>query len=221
MEGIRFEPEGHRYFLGDEEYVSVTQVLAAMRISDNDWIKDEYRQRGTAVHQICDLIDADTSNLNFDSVEELIGASQWEPGATTPELVGYGQAYAAFRVATRFRPALIEERLHSTALRLAGTLDRFGAWGNGAVLRTTVPSRWVLIDLKSGVPTLSARIQTALYQYLMEGMGKWKAKADVRAAVHLQKDGSFRIYRYEDKQDIQVGLSAVNLYHWMKNNKLL
>ena len=216
MPDFRFDPKAHRYFWGDEELVSVTRVLEAMRISDNSWIKQEYRDRGTAVHDICDLIDQDTAGRDCATSEALIEASQWEPGTTTPELVGYGMAYAAFRVATKFFPLLIEERVYSASLRLAGTLDRFGVWANGGGAEAKV-----LVDIKSGIPALSARIQTALYQYLLERGTKTDTIVDLRAAVHLQPDGAFRIYRYEDKHDIQVGLSAVNLYHWMKNNKLL
>lgn len=214
MTEFRFDPKEHRYFYGDEELISVTRVLEAMRISDSSWIKQEYRDRGTAVHDICDLIDDGTTDQNFATPEDLIDTSQWEPGTTTPELVGYGMAYASFRVAAKFEPLLIEERLYCSSLRLAGTLDRFGTWANGN------GTAQALIDIKSGVPTISARIQTALYQYMLE-VGSRTGVVDIRAAVHLQPDGKFRIYRYEDKQDIQVGLSAVNLYHWMKNNKLL
>jgi hypothetical protein len=65
MPQVRFEEEGHRYFLGDRELVSVSKVLNP---EPNPFYKPGSADRGHKVHRMC-VMDAQAV-LDYESVDE-------------------------------------------------------------------------------------------------------------------------------------------------------
>jgi len=133
----RFEPDSHRFFIGDRQVVSVTQALKIVGVIDDTWYSEEGRARGEAVHLACHFLDLDM--LDWKSLD--------------PQIVPYVQAYQKFLNESGFIPGLIEQPVYNHAFFYAGILDRTGIL-NGEN---------VLIDIKSGDPEPWADLQTAGY----------------------------------------------------------
>jgi hypothetical protein len=183
--------------LGDIELPSVTRVLKDLGLSYYPNATHEHRQRGSAVHWMCELIDF----------------HEWDPNDTREDLIPYGRAYERFLADTGFKPELSEWPLHCPRYLFAGKLDR---WGH------TTNERW-LVDIKSGTPPTSARIQVALYDYLLAQQPQgWCT--DLRVVLQLKDTGDYKIQTYRggnNGTDVTVGLAAVTLWKWKKYNGLL
>lgn len=54
---FRFDAEGHRYFLDNEEIPSLSSLLKQDGLVDTTYMTDEGRDRGTAVHSLCTTLD--------------------------------------------------------------------------------------------------------------------------------------------------------------------
>ncbi|HCU25403.1 MAG TPA: hypothetical protein DF383_10310 [Deltaproteobacteria bacterium] len=140
---LRFDPEKHLYWLGDRPLVSVTQALTEASIIDSRWYTEEAKNRGTAVHKACELLDLD--DLEFDSLH--------------PTIRPYVEAYLQFKRDTGFVPELIEHRVYNETYFYAGTLDRAGRIGKEKVV----------IDLKSGAVEPWAALQISAYEACLSG----------------------------------------------------
>jgi len=202
---IDFDPETHTYAIDSRPVPSVTRLLEDEGCYYNPFAMDHHRNRGTLVHQICDLIDGRPWEAS--SVENLIAQSQWDPAGTDPILVPYGMAYADFLVKTQFHAALSEKVVGSAMFGYAGKLDKHGYVG---------AESW-LVDVKSGKPGPSAKLQTALYAHgLEEHLG---IPTDKRLTVWLQDDGDFKM-EFGNGGDLDVALAVVKVWHWRRSNKL-
>jgi hypothetical protein len=124
---LSFDPARHLYLDGKQELTSVTTLLgmtgAAKDLSFLD-LDPIYRARGTAVHQIM----------------ELVGRGDYEESETDPELVPYGREIAKWIADTGFRGRVWELPMANRKLRIAGTLDVGGECGDEI---------W-LVDAKTG-----------------------------------------------------------------------
>lgn len=208
---IAFDPDTHSYLVDGEPYPNVTSILAAEGLSDFSYCTEESRNRGTLVHQICDIIDAGWPEgvvTEVTTPQGIIERSQWSPEDTDPRLVGYGMAYCNYLLA--FRPVwqYIEKPVASKVYRYVGTLDRHGVIQGD---RTTV-------DIKSGEPSYSADPQVALYSFALEEMEG--LRSDDKYALWLRPDGTFKRVP-GDSAGLSAGIAAVTLYHWRKERKLL
>jgi len=128
----------HRYWLNDRELISVTTALKEAGMVDTAWFSLDAAERGTYVHQACDLLDDD--NL----------------GSYLPTVNGYVDAYRQFQ--QDLNPAWMqrERAVCDAVLGYAGTLDRAG------YLR----GRWSLLDIKTGPPAPWHGLQLAAYARL-------------------------------------------------------
>src|SRR5712691_11356107 len=54
---LRFDPVGHRYWIGTRELLAVTQVLQTAGLVDATWFTEASRLRGAAIHQAAEALD--------------------------------------------------------------------------------------------------------------------------------------------------------------------
>jgi hypothetical protein len=192
MATATFQAEGHLYQEDGVTIPSVTQVLTLSGIDDVSGIPIYRLERaaaiGRAVHEACHYLDED--DLDLDSVH--------------PEIVGYCLGYQRFKEQTGFSPRAIEQRGigESNGLRFGYCVDRLGQFDG----------REVLLDLKTASKKQSAwAIQTAGYAEGVEHNGP-------RIAVHLAKDGSYKLVRHEDPSDFETWRAALTVAHWKLNH---
>ena len=196
-DGFRFEPEQHRYFLGQRELASVTRILdAVFPINVHESFLIASRIRGTAVHLACEL--DDLGELNEDRLDE--------------ELRPYLEAWRSFCKASGFVPDGVECRRYHKFLFYAGTIDRVGLLRSG---------RKIVIDLKTGGKYPRYRLQLAAYVNLLDNPMDY-----LRGTVMLYPDGSFSFDEYpplttqEGAEDLAVFRSCFNIYNFKLKNKL-
>jgi hypothetical protein len=180
---LRFEPEEHRYFLGDDELPSVTTVLKRAGLVNYDFCTEYARERGSVIHKAIHLElsgkGLDWSTLNEELHPPVSGALQ------------FVEDMKAKTIAT-------EERVHSTLYRYAGTLD----W------RGIIDGKLWIIDWKSFMtPTKATGWQTAGYADASTEMTGQRVSK--RCAVHLAPDGRYKTELYESRADLQVFRAAL------------
>lgn len=192
MASATFAAEGHLYQQDGVTIPSVTQVLALSGIADVSGIPLYRLERaaavGTAVHAACHFLDED--DLDLESVH--------------PEIVGYVLAYQLFKTDTGFLPRSIEQRgvAEAGGLRFGYCVDRLGG----------LDGREALLDLKTGSKQQpSWAVQTAGYADALSHEGP-------RIAVHLAKDGSYKLVHHEDESDFTTWRAALQVAHWKLNH---
>jgi len=191
-----FEEQGHIYRVNGVTLPSVTQVLSMIGLDDYAGVPfrnlERARQIGNAVHQACEFIDDES--LDSDSVDPLIS--------------GYVEAYIRFRMENCFNPEKIEHRAigESRSLRYGMCVDRIGYFGEELDA--------CIVDLKTAAkPSPAWPIQTAAYAH---GLGNFDDYR--RMVVHLAKDGSYKIHRYEQRRDLNLWNSALEIAHYRIEN---
>ena len=194
MPELRFDEAEHAYYLGGQRLPSVTQVLAQLE----DWSKVDpvaleiARVRGQHIHRMVEL-DVH-GNLDEDSL--------------APEYHGYLRQWREFLAETRFKPMLAECRVHDEYAGYAGTFDLAGTLG----------TRFVLVDVKSGLVPRTVPLQTAAYLNAAVVRGKFPRTAE-RAALRLHED-TYRFFPIESPYGDDLGdfLAAVRLHAWRERN---
>lgn len=195
---LTFDGPTHVYRYGGVIVPSVTQVLdCACRF---DFITQEQLQaaqeRGTYVHQLCELSDLDELD---DEAEK--GGEHW------PRLLAwrrfcsdYGANFSA-----------IETIGYSKLYGFAGTVDR------RARLEAVSPTdKWV-IDVKSSEAIGKTwGPQTAAYkQIAIEEDPSWALAR--RATVRLFADGRYKFDEFKSRDDWKVFSAMLTLNHWSKS----
>lgn len=100
-----YDPLDHAYYVGDERWPSVTQVLRPL--IDDQWFTAASRERGTIVHGHA--------------------ATLLQGGAVScAEYAGYVEAAAAFVGRTTFRAVDVECAAWADDWRVAGRVDAYG-----------------------------------------------------------------------------------------------
>ncbi len=123
---LSFDSARHLYLDGKQELTSVTQLLAAIGVTkDLSHLDPIYRRRGTAVHQIMELIFED----------------DYSEADTDESLHWYGNQIQQWLSDTSFKPMVWELQLANRRTRVAGTLDVAGLCDNEI---------WI-VDAKTGV----------------------------------------------------------------------
>jgi len=119
-----FDSVTHTYRIDGKIVPSNTQILKEAGLVDVTWYNQHGRDRGSAVHLACHLLDEDA--LNWETLDA--------------ELVPYVRAYEKFKKESGFVPDLIEVPMYNYPHRYGTTVDRTGML-NG---------REILLELKSG-----------------------------------------------------------------------
>ena len=200
--GLTFDPEQHRYTLdGGQEIPGVTQVLKDMGLYKPPSQAQQYHKaRGGAIHDGTAAVDA----------------HEWDKSKTSPIIIPYIEAYERFTLDLGFHATHVERAVYSQRYMVAGTLDRIGRITNPA---SRDYGKIILVDIKSGDPAASVEIQMALYRFMaLECLG---VKVDACWALWLKLTGQYKIERSTDPSALQLGLSAVSLWHWRRNHGLL
>jgi hypothetical protein len=145
--------------------------------------------RGTEVHQITE--DMDRGN-HIDPIDL--------------ELLPYVNAYKTFREENEIEIVEIEQIVYSQKFWYAGALDR-------VMTINGIPS---IVDLKTGAELDTTGIQLAAYQFAFEEMGGEKGLA--RFALHLKKNGNYKLVPYRGCEDLANFLGAARVYHFKRRN---
>lgn len=204
MNDFTFDEENHIYRLGGVPVVSITQVLELTGWVDKTWFTEESRIRGTAVHLACQFLNEGT--LDKDSV--------------SPAILGYVEAYEKFLEDYKIELIKFEHRIVSTLYMFAGTLD----------IAARTKTGLAIIDIKTGEPGESAKLQTAAQGILArEQIPGFDSEPFDRFALRLSKTGKYSLIQHDDVTDLKFfmdSLAAVqrrrnsgelNLERWIKN----
>lgn len=204
MGTLRFDEATHTYTKDGVVVPSVTQILSDLSSREYRHVSREVMEEaamlGKAVHKMIELDLRD--DLDLDSLSD--------------ELRRYYDAWRNFLATSGFRMVLSEQRVYSSRYGYAGTLDLAG-WLN---------KQSCLIDAKrtAQVPR-TAGPQTAAYrQALAEGGWQFsfphdkaiQARIDKaeRYALHLRRDGTWRLVPFTDPSDLRVFLACKTLNDW-------
>jgi hypothetical protein len=196
---LTFEPASHVYRLDGHIIPNVTRVLEPLaelwRVPRD--VLEAAQIRGTRVHKVCELEDRRT--LDESSVNAL--------------LAPYLFAWRCFKAEHGFEPDLIETRVVNYVRRYAGTLDRTGTITFGR------RRCYVLLDIKSGILSEIAGLQTAAYAAAAPvGMKKFPKHIALRAGVRLSDDGTYQFRIFDSDIDLAVFYSALTVFNWKANN---
>lgn len=103
----------------------------------------------------------------------------------------------------------IEKRVFSEKYVYAGTLDRI------AVLRK-LSNQPVLFDIKTGVKSISHKVQTAAYEYAYKTDKRQKMD---RYTLYLSNDGYKLSEAHTSRKDFDVFLAALSVHNFKKGGK--
>lgn len=132
---VTFDEASHTYRnQTGQRVLSVTQIIKAAGLINDQWFSEASAWRGSVVHKCCEL------DCKGTLLEESVD----------PMARGYLEAWRAWKRNVGFTPTLIEKRmLHP--LGFAGTEDRAGFLPNGdeadVDLKTGVAQKWHAIQL--------------------------------------------------------------------------
>lgn len=165
---LRFVEETHQYFDGDVELPSVTEII---RFCNFDTVNKArqgnnpfYRDRGTKVHELCQLID-------YDGIENVpIGTG----------LDGYIRAYVNFLRDYNIKSwYAVEKPVGSAENGFAGTIDRIG----------NIDGKLTILDIKTSpnVNIIALTAQLTGYSLL------WGSIMTQLMGLQLKKDGSYKV----------------------------
>lgn len=184
----------HEYHLDGEEVPSVTTILS--RFFPVGWAPEFARDLGKDVHRAIELYEAD--DLAEDSVDEYVAP--------------FVAAYRAFRLSMpEWRTFGVEEMVAHPALRYAGRID--------LVFRAA--DSLAVVDVKSGEPFPSHRLQTAAYRAALREWAPTIMAADIvrRYALYLRKDATFRLVAHHDHEaDFRAFAQLRDVYQWLERS---
>lgn len=203
MTVLQFDEDSHTYTLNGLVIPNVTSIMEPLvdysRIPER--IMALARQRGNYVHRACEL-------YCWGMLDETTVEPEYQP---------YLDAFKLFLFETGFIPELIEQRVYHEKLRYAGTMDLGGTLPPAG--RRKRPIR-ALIDIKSTFKLMaSVGPQTAAYLEAHNSSAKPADKFEARYGLHLQGNGKYRLLPMKEPSDMNVFLSCLNIYNFMKTRK--
>lgn len=171
----KFDELNREFTINDQKIISVTEVLMAAGLVNQDYFTEEGKIRGTAVHQASDLLIR--KNLDWDSVH--------------PRCLGFVKAAESFLLTTKAIPILklCDKRDYHRTLNYVGKPDWF-------LVLNGKPS---LIEIKTGESS-TANLQTAAYSELPA----FKIYNPTRFLLKLREDGSYRLIKHDNPNDFPL-----------------
>jgi hypothetical protein len=167
---ITFVEEGHKYFVGGREVISVTTAIDEGGFGDWKRHVDQMdlayaQQLGTAVHRAIELYEDGT--LDTAALDPLIA----------PRL----EAYLKFKRECYAIPVELEQRVHNSLYGYCGRLDFNGL----------MRGEKAIVDWKSGLITHTVAMQLAGYAGCMADPSSY-----ARYSLQLRDDGTYRLHEY-------------------------
>lgn len=191
MPNLVFKKDTHEYFLDDILLPSVTGILRDLGIIDPSYVTADDLSFGTKVHDTTKLYD-------FDDLDE---------SSLDPLLAAYLNGWKKFLHDTKFvtQRNQIEIPSYSPKYKYGFTLDRNG-W---------IEDKRTVVDIKTSMTPnhLANKLQLAAYQSGENEYITSKDKIKRRIAVHLNVHGTYKIWEYRDKKDINSWLSCLNVFN--------
>lgn len=194
---LRFDPEAHRYWLGDMELPSVTKIMQRLGLVNYDapWYSEEARHRGVVLDACCSLVDQ--NNLDWGSV----------PGELYDEVV----AYYSWKQRSGFKVSNSQKPRGSLCYYFAGTDDVDGIL-NGFPC---------VIDRKRGVAHKATRWQLSGYAQLIAEETGIPAKSIRRIALDKFSSGRVNLLEYDNNEsDLRHWLYLVAVHNKAMNEGL-
>lgn len=166
---IEYNDATHTYTVHGLVVPSVTRILREMGMYKGiDFMSEEAKNRGTAVHEACELADS-----GFE--------------VTNTELNCYINAYMAFKNTAKFKTMLSEYKVYHEIYGYAGRADKVGRFdGNPEA---------AIIDIKTGLPQPTDALQvfayaTAYTHMTRQGVNPW--------VLYLRPDGTFKLRKVRE-----------------------
>lgn len=215
MGRLRFQEDGHRYFLDDRPIPSNTEVLAEEGIIDKAFYDIAGRERGTRVHLACWYADE--------------GRLDWETVA--PEERPYVRAFEAFKRETEWVTDINELPTWGSP----GFGTRLDLLGVGIFqIAGVFARRRAVIDIKSGHVPAWVDLQTAgqmvaVKERIQAQDEPWAQTLEyvnghpypeLRFALQLRKDGTYRLKQFDDPHAEDAFRGIIHQYHWKLRNGL-
>lgn len=191
---LEFDAETHTYKIKGRQVPSVTQILGDMGLVDTNWLAESGRKRGTMVAAATQLFDQGKT-IVYGRFPDIVSEN---------DLRGYVHAWDTFKAIASFLVTGIELAVCNETHGYAGTLDRLGVCAG---------KYRAIVDIKTGGAMPSYPLQTAGYANCLEGYHR-------RYGVTLRKDGTYRVKEHKGRDDRNLFLAAVSLWHWKERNKL-
>lgn len=198
---LRFEEEGHRYYLGERQLPSVTQVLEPIQMLEGipRDVLDAAADLGRKVHLACHFLDMGV--LDWSSLDDV--------------LTGYVEAYRKFLRETHAVVLASEQKVAHAKHGYAGTYDMVAL-----LPRLHANPQRMLIDRKSATTmprTVGPQTSAYLEAELSNGNPLGLTRATVRAGLLLKPDGtySFKPLKVTDHAaDFNMFISCLNVHRW-------
>ena len=187
---LTFDEESHIYYYSGSQVRSVTQIMGALRDFANipAAVLDFASQRGTAVHKACLLWERESL----------------DPGSVDEAVKPYLTAWQAFVADAKPEWAVREEPRYDPVNRFAGTPD-----GAGWLLND-----YAVVEIKTTADLHPAfGVQLAGYKRLVIVNDEFPDNTK-RFAVHLRKDGSYRVHEYTNAADEAVFRACLTIANW-------
>lgn len=196
---LAFDPIAHEYRWNGAVIPHVTGIIAPLTNYDKipPDVLERARQEGTAVHKMVEL---DCKN-DLD----LVKLPAW--------MAGRYSAWIRFKEETGFECWASERQVYHQRLGYGGTLDLEGVLPK---LRTS--KKPAVIDVKRSFyagPAIG--LQTAAY----EGAANSEKRRDAieeRYALLLNANGTYRLQRYEDRDDHAAFLACLQQLRWKEKH---
>ena len=202
MDQLKFIPESHEYWVGEQRVPNVTGIIDYWNLIDTTHYPEEVKEDGSALHLACEYDDLGVLH---------------EP-SLTPPMVNRIQAYRAFKENHECVWDMTEKKLYHPKFWYAGTLDR-----SGLVVIDNEP-RQTLVDLKRGLFLPCYRLQTAAYVMMATLVHQEKNPLNwYRMILQLRKDGKYvptMLYPDTLMADFQGFLGYLNAMNWEKANNI-
>jgi hypothetical protein len=189
MGKVVFEESSHTYRDADGPLHSVSKICASLGDEFKYVKKDVLEYAATRGTHVHSACELfDKGTLDFDSLDEVI-----KP---------YVEGYINFIEQSNFEVLYVEKQIVDHVRRFAGRLDRVGKVGN----------QWYVLDIKTaGSLSPTVGLQLAAYQSCLSPI-PYK-----RVALHLKKDGTYRLVEYPDPNDLAVFYAALLVYKWKES----
>ena len=195
MAFLSFDADKHEYTVNGRKLPSVTEICGMLFNYGefNPTLLKQASRRGTIVHDYCATIDYVNDGIEPEGIE------------VEPELSGYVLAYMHFLRDYKPEWEMIEQKVYSEELGVAGTLDRLG----------TIDGKPYLVDIKTtSSPTREKRVawacQLAGYALILD-------LPDIkRINVVLKKDGKYQVINAEETEE-KYGFYGKTLFRDLLN----